>query len=117
MTNYLFGNILWASKADIYMLLGLDALVLSVTALMHRRFLAICFDENQATLQAQNVKLLYFLLLSLVASYRRPPHSSGRSDPHYCDAIPPFSYRQHLYASPIKDDVARRDHRGDSSRS
>ncbi|NGX50745.1 MAG: Manganese transport system membrane protein MntB [Chlamydiae bacterium] len=67
MTNFLFGNILWASRADIYMLLGLDALVLLVTALMHRRFLALCFDENQAALQAQNIKLLYFLLLSIVA--------------------------------------------------
>lgn len=67
MTNYLFGNILWASTADIYMLLGLDVIVLAVTALMHRRFLAICFDENQAALQAQNVKLLYFILLSIVA--------------------------------------------------
>ncbi|MGE0198693.1 MAG: metal ABC transporter permease [Simkaniaceae bacterium] len=67
MTNYLFGNILWASKADIYMLLGLDGIILVVTALMHRRFLALCFDENQAALQGQNVKLLYFVLLSLVA--------------------------------------------------
>jgi len=67
MTDYLFGNILWASKADIYMLLGLDIVVLMTTAFMHRRFLAICFDEDQVTLQAQNVKLLYFLLLSLIA--------------------------------------------------
>jgi len=49
------------------MLIGLDAFVLLATGLFHRRFLAICFDENQATLQGLNVKLLYFLLLSLVA--------------------------------------------------
>ncbi|MDN3508961.1 MAG: metal ABC transporter permease [Candidatus Neptunochlamydia sp.] len=67
ISNYLFGNILWASKSDIAILLGLDAVVLVMTALFHRRFLAICFDENQAALQGQNVKLLYFLLLSLVA--------------------------------------------------
>ena len=67
MTNFLFGNILWASKVDIFILLGLDAWVLISTALLHRRFLGICFDENQAALQGQNVKLLYFLLLSLVA--------------------------------------------------
>lgn len=67
ISNYLFGNILWASKSDIAMLIGLDVLVLAVTALFHRRFLAICFDEKQAALQGQNVKLLYFLLLSLVA--------------------------------------------------
>lgn len=67
ISNYLFGNILWASKSDISMLIGLDVLVLGMTALFHRRFLAICFDEKQAALQGQNVKLLYFLLLSLVA--------------------------------------------------
>ncbi|MEM8727914.1 MAG: metal ABC transporter permease, partial [Chlamydiota bacterium] len=67
ISNYLFGNILWASKSDIVILLGLDGVVLATTALFHRRFLAICFDEKQARLQGQNVKLLYFLLLSLVA--------------------------------------------------
>lgn len=67
ISNYLFGNILWASKSDIAMLLGLDGVVLVMTAFFHRRFLAICFDENQAALQGLNVKFLYFLLLSLVA--------------------------------------------------
>lgn len=67
MTNYLFGNILWASHADIYVLLGLDLIILVTTFIFHRRFLAICFDEEQAALQAQPVKMLYFLLLSLVA--------------------------------------------------
>ena len=67
ITNYLFGNILWASKADIYMLLGLDIVILIATPFMHRRFLAICFDEDQAMLQAQNIKLTYFFLLSLIA--------------------------------------------------
>ncbi|MCB1107062.1 MAG: metal ABC transporter permease [Chlamydiia bacterium] len=67
ISNYLFGNILWASRSDLYMLLGLDGVILIATALLHRRFLAICFDENQAAMQGLNVKLLYFLLLSLVA--------------------------------------------------
>lgn len=67
LTNFLFGSLLWASKADIYMLLSLDGLVILLTLLFHRRFLAICFDEEQASLQSQPVKALYFLLLSLVA--------------------------------------------------
>lgn len=67
LTNYLFGSILWANKADLYMLLILDVLVLAATFLLHRRFLAICFDEEQAILQGLPVKFLYFLLLSLVA--------------------------------------------------
>lgn len=67
LTSFLFGSILWTSTADIYMLLTLDALVLIATLLFHSRFLAICFDEDQAALQGQRVKALYFLLLSLVA--------------------------------------------------
>lgn len=67
ISNYLLGNILWASKADIYLLIGLDLIVLVVALFFHRRFLAICFDENQAALQGQPVKLLYFLLLSMIA--------------------------------------------------
>ena len=67
ITNYLFGNILWASKGDLLMLYGLDVVVLGVAAIYHKRFLAICFDENQAALQGQHVKLLYFILLSLIA--------------------------------------------------
>ncbi|MCB1085375.1 MAG: metal ABC transporter permease [Chlamydiia bacterium] len=67
ISNYLFGNILWASKADLTMLLILDGIVLLTALIFHRRFLAICFDEEQSALQGQNVKLLYFLLLFLVA--------------------------------------------------
>lgn len=65
--NFLFGNILWASSADIYYLLGLDAIILIITLLFHRKFLAISFDNKQAWLQKLPVNGLYFLLLSLVA--------------------------------------------------
>jgi len=67
LMNFLFGNILWVSKSDLYMLLGLDALVLGVTLLCHQKFLAICFDETQAALQGTKVPRTYMLLLSLVA--------------------------------------------------
>ncbi len=67
LLNFLFGNILWVSHVDIYTLLGLDVLVLALTFIFHRRFLAICFDEKQSALQGIRVKPLYFLLLSLVA--------------------------------------------------
>lgn len=67
LMNFLFGNILWASRADIFVLLGLDAFVLVITAIFHRRFLAICFDEKQAQLQGLPVQSLYLLLLALVS--------------------------------------------------
>lgn len=65
LLDYLFGNILWTSRSDIYLLIGLDLVLLVVVILFHNRFVAICFDEDQAKLQGQKVVFLYFLLLSL----------------------------------------------------
>jgi zinc transport system permease protein len=67
LLDFLFGNILWVSKGDIYLLIGLDCVILAVVALFYKRFLAICFDEKQALLQGLRVSLLYLLLLCLVA--------------------------------------------------
>jgi zinc transport system permease protein len=67
LMNYLFGNILWVTRGDLLLILGLDAIVLLTAMLCHRKFLAICFDEQQAALQNVNVKGYYLLLLALVA--------------------------------------------------
>lgn len=67
LTNFLIGNILWVAPSDLYVLFGLDILVVLAVLCLHRRFLAICFDEDQAMLQNQPVKALYLLLLVLVA--------------------------------------------------
>jgi zinc transport system permease protein len=67
LTNFLIGNILWVTPQDLYFLIALDILVLALTACMHKRFLAICFDENQAALQGLSVSFLYLLLLVLAS--------------------------------------------------
>ncbi len=67
LTNFLFGSLLFASQTDIYILFAFDILILGITFIFHRRFLAICFDEQQAVIQKQKVKALYFLLLCLAA--------------------------------------------------
>jgi zinc transport system permease protein len=67
LLNFLFGNILWVSKQDIALLVGLDLLILGIVALYYRRFLSLCFDEKQAMLQGLRVHALYLLLLCLVA--------------------------------------------------
>lgn len=67
LMNYLFGNILWISHSDLKMLYGLSFVVFILATLFHRRFVSVCFDEEQAILQKLNVKGLYFLLLALVA--------------------------------------------------
>lgn len=65
--SYLFGNVLWIEGKDLVYLAVLDGLILGVVTLYYRKFLALCFDEEQALLQGVNVKRLYILLLSLVA--------------------------------------------------
>lgn len=67
LTNFLIGNILWVSKTDLYLLASLDIAVILITLCLHKRFLAICFDEEQAQLQGMAVQPLYLLLLTLIA--------------------------------------------------
>jgi zinc transport system permease protein len=62
LLNFLFGNVLWVSSTDLLLLAGLDILLLLIVALNYRKFLAICFDEDQALLQGVPVKKLYLLL-------------------------------------------------------
>jgi zinc transport system permease protein len=66
--NYLIGNILWVTSKEIILLLGLNILILAVVAFTYNRLLTLCFDETQAKLQGQKVKILYFILLMLIAS-------------------------------------------------
>jgi zinc transport system permease protein len=67
LTNFLIGNILWVTPTDLYILFALDLFILITVFSLHKRFLAICFDEEQAQLQGLNVKMLYLLLLVLIA--------------------------------------------------
>ena len=67
LTNFLIGNILWVSPTDLSILLWLDIFMLITVFFLHKRFLAICFDEEQARLQGLPVNALYLLLLTLTA--------------------------------------------------
>ncbi len=67
LIHFLFGNILWVTRADIQLLFSLDIVIIILILLFHRRFLALCFDEKQALLQKVPVQSLYFLLLVLIA--------------------------------------------------
>lgn len=67
LTNFLIGNILWVTPMDLYILFGLDIAILIAVLCLHKRFLAICFDEEQAYLQGIPVNSLYLLLLVMTA--------------------------------------------------
>ncbi len=65
--SYLFGNILLITRGDIFLILGLDILVISVVALFYNKFLALCFDEEYASLRGIRTRWMYLLLLCLTA--------------------------------------------------
>lgn len=67
LTNYLIGNILWVTPTDLKILCVLDLLTIACVFCLHKRFLAICFDEEQAALQGLRVHALYLFLLVLTA--------------------------------------------------
>lgn len=67
LTNFLIGNILWVTPEDLATLFAMDAIVLVLVILLYNKFLAICFDEDQARLQGLHVDALYLLLLVLTS--------------------------------------------------
>ena len=67
LNDFLVGNILFVSRSDLYTLIALDAIILLIVLALHKQFLAICFDEEQAQLEGLNVQGLYFLLLALIS--------------------------------------------------
>lgn len=67
LTNFLIGNILWVSPTDLLILTLLDIFIIATVLCLHKRFLALCFDEEQAQLQGVPVNSLYLLLLVLIA--------------------------------------------------
>jgi zinc transport system permease protein len=67
LMNFLFGNVLWVSKTDLYTLAGLNALVIATTITFYKQFKAICFDKELAELQGINVRRIYTLLLCMIS--------------------------------------------------
>ena len=67
LMSYLFGNILMVRKADLALIVGLDAVVVVVSFLFYYKLEAVCFDEEFARLRGVQVELFYILLLCLTA--------------------------------------------------
>ena len=67
LMSYLFGNIVYVSWENVWLMAGLDALILIVALLYHKRLLAICLDAEQAELQGIDVLGTHTVLLILVA--------------------------------------------------
>jgi zinc transport system permease protein len=67
LMSYLFGNILMVTPGDLWLMAGLDMVVLAAALLLHRQLLAVCFDQEFARLRGLPAGLYYMLLLGLTA--------------------------------------------------
>ncbi len=67
LMNYLFGNILLVTPAQLWQTLALDLVVIGLVAAFYRQFLAVSFDEEFARLRGVPVTIFYLLFLCLVA--------------------------------------------------
>jgi zinc transport system permease protein len=67
LMSYLFGDVLYISGRDLWLLAGLDVLVVSLSLVFYNKLLAICFDEEHAGISGVNVKLYYMMLMVLTA--------------------------------------------------
>lgn len=67
LMSYLFGSILTVSQNDLWLMLGLGALIVLVVSYFYKDFLAMSYDAEFAQLRGVPVKFLYFLLIGMIA--------------------------------------------------
>ncbi|WP_417594210.1 metal ABC transporter permease [Oceanospirillum sp.] len=67
LMSYLFGNILLVAQNDLWLMAGMDAVIVVAIALLYRPFQAVAFDPQFAKLRGLPVNVLYLLLLCIVA--------------------------------------------------
>jgi len=67
LMSYLFGSILAVPTLSLWLMLGVDILVLVVTAVLFKQFLAMSFDETFARVSGVPVDLIHTILVCLIA--------------------------------------------------
>jgi len=65
--SYLFGNILTIPVSDLYIMLVMNVIIILVVALFFKEFNAISFDEEFSTVVGIPNRILYLVLLCMVA--------------------------------------------------
>lgn len=67
LMSYLFGSILAVKRSELWVMVGLDVLIVVLVALFYKELVAIAFDETFATVENVPVDILYLGLLCLIA--------------------------------------------------
>lgn len=68
LMSFLFGSILAVPVSDLWLMLGLDALLAVVVAFWYRGLAAMSFDAEFAGLRGVPVRFLHFLMLAMIAA-------------------------------------------------
>ena len=66
LMSYLFGSILAVTQVDLWMMLGVNILVISLVVLFYKELQATAFDETYARVRNLPVDLLYLLLITMI---------------------------------------------------
>jgi len=67
LMSYLFGSILTVPASDLWLMVGINGLVLITVGYFYHDFVALSYDEAFARVRGIPVKKLYFLLMALIA--------------------------------------------------
>ncbi|MEA2028931.1 MAG: metal ABC transporter permease [Campylobacterota bacterium] len=67
LMSYLFGSILAVAKSDLYFMVGLFIVIVTILLFWYRDILAVSYDSEYAALRGINVKFFYTLILVLSA--------------------------------------------------
>ena len=67
LMSYLFGSILTVGRSDIWFMVSLDLVTFLVVLFFYKEFLAMSYDEEFSFVVGIPVKILYFVLLGLIA--------------------------------------------------
>ena len=67
LMSYLFGSILTVPDSDIWMMVGVGAVILAVFIYFYNDYLALSYDEEFAQIRGVSVKTLYILMTVMLA--------------------------------------------------
>ncbi|GLI35421.1 metal ABC transporter permease [Desulforhabdus amnigena] len=67
LMSYLFGSILAVPRSDLWLMIGVDLLILGTVFSCYNSFQAMSFDEEFAMTMGVPVRFLYFILLTMMA--------------------------------------------------
>ena len=67
LMSYLFGSILAVPTTDLFLMLGLDIIIVVMVALLYKELLAVSFDETFARIENVPVDAIYMVLVCMIA--------------------------------------------------